>query len=99
MLFPTFWWGEGMPGVIIDAFICGLPVLASDWNFNCDVVDCNTGVIILPNNEKELYMGMKNILDMKYDLSAISQNCRKKARIFDIDNVLSESNLRKWELL
>ncbi len=33
-LFPTYWVSEGFPGVIVDAFFAGLPVLASDWNYN-----------------------------------------------------------------
>lgn len=34
MLFPTFWEGEGFPGILIDALIAGIPVIASDWNLN-----------------------------------------------------------------
>lgn len=37
-LFPTHWAGEGFPGVIIDSFILGKPILASNWNFNAEIV-------------------------------------------------------------
>lgn len=47
MLFPTYWNGEGFPGIVIDANVSGLPIIASDWNMNKEVVvDGETGYII-----------------------------------------------------
>ena len=47
LLFPTTWKGEGFPGVIIDAFIAGLPVIATDWNMNKEIIiDGTNGYII-----------------------------------------------------
>lgn len=99
MLFPTYWWGEGFPGVIIDAYICGIPVIASDWNYNKEFIDSTTGILIHAQNEDELFREMKNTLDGKYNLFAMSRNCMTKARLYDINYVLSKSNLMKFELL
>lgn len=41
MLFPTYWRGEGFPGVVIDAYIAGLPIIASDWSLNKEFVKDN----------------------------------------------------------
>lgn len=38
LLFPSVYPGEGMPGTIIDAFSAGLPVIATDWHFNAELV-------------------------------------------------------------
>ena len=47
MLFPTYWDGEGFPGIAIDAFVSGLPVIATDWSLNADIIkDGKTGVIL-----------------------------------------------------
>lgn len=44
LLFPSVYPGEGMPGTIIDAFSAGLPVIATDWHFNTQLVrDGETG--------------------------------------------------------
>ncbi|MGI6490874.1 MAG: glycosyltransferase family 4 protein [Pelotomaculum sp.] len=44
MLFPTYHPGEGFPATIIDAFYAGVPVLASSWNYNGDILsDGKTG--------------------------------------------------------
>ena len=38
LLFPTFYEGEGFAGTLIDAMAAGLPVLASDWKYNKEIV-------------------------------------------------------------
>lgn len=99
MLFPTYWWGEGFPGVVIDAYIAGLPIIASDWNCNCDVIDQNTGIIIHSKNEDELFQEMKNTIDGKYNLAELSRNCQERAKQYDNEYVLSEANLKRIGLL
>lgn len=51
MILPTFWKGEGIAGVFIDAFISGLPVLTTSWNVNEEVVFDNYNGWIIPIND------------------------------------------------
>ena len=51
MVFPTFWLGEGFPGVLIDAFIVGMPVIASDWNLNTEIVIDRFNGLIFKNKD------------------------------------------------
>lgn len=37
-LFPTTWKGEGMPGTLVDCFSAGLPTIATDWNYNAEIL-------------------------------------------------------------
>ena len=74
MLFPTYWYGEGFPGIVIDAYIAGVPLIASDWNMNTEVITEKTGVIIPPKDEEALYIAMKNCILGRYDLSAMKRN-------------------------
>lgn len=37
-LFPTYYEGEGFPGCLVDAFSAGVPVIASDWRYNNEIV-------------------------------------------------------------
>ena len=100
MLFPTFYDGEGFPGVIIDAFISGLPVLATDWHCNKDIVEDNkTGFIIPPQDEEALYNKMKVIIDNDNSLKSMRVNCQKEAWKYDNKVVLSDANLRRIGLL
>lgn len=100
MLFPTYWYGEGCPGAVIDAYIAGLPILASDWNLNGDYIeDGITGFLIEPKNSKALENIMEEILLEKKDLKSLSRNAKLKSYEFDIDNVLSKENLKKYKLI
>lgn len=51
LLFPTKWPGEGVPGTIIDSFAAGLPIIASDWNANRELIENKKQGILYPNDE------------------------------------------------
>lgn len=51
LLFPTRWAGEGVPGTVIDAFASGIPVIASDWNANKELIQDQVQGILYPNNQ------------------------------------------------
>ena len=88
MLFPTFWKGEGFPGVIIDAFVSGLPVIASDWNMNAEVVvDGENGFVIKANCVDALMDKMKYALMNKNQLIEIGKNNQLKAKNYHIDRI------------
>lgn len=38
LLFPTYYEGEGFAGTLIDAMAAGIPVLASNWKYNNEIV-------------------------------------------------------------
>lgn len=100
MLFPTFWHGEGCPGIVIDAYMCGLPIYASDWNLNKDyVIDGETGILYPPKSPGALYTVMENCINGKYDLERFSENALKEANKYDIDNVLSIIKLKENKIL
>lgn len=48
LLFPTHWAGEGVPGTVIDAFASGLPVIASDWNANRELIHHHSQGLLYP---------------------------------------------------
>lgn len=88
LLFPSYWKGEGFPGVIIDAFVAGLPVIATEWNMNLELIEDNVnGFIIEPKNAKALADKMNWVMENKDVLKPISENNRKKAKKYHIDEV------------
>jgi len=64
LLFPTFWGGECFPGTFIDAFSAGLPIIATDWKSNSEIVVNNVNGIIyssnIANNLKESIYSLIN---------------------------------------
>jgi glycosyltransferase involved in cell wall biosynthesis len=86
MLFPTYWKGEGFPGVIIDAFIAGLPVIATDWNMNSEIIeDGVNGFIIPPNDTVSLANKMMWVMENRDTSKAIGTRNQKKANDYHID--------------
>lgn len=60
LLFPTYYDGEGFAGTLIDAMAAGVPVIASDWRYNSEIVVPNkTGIICkAPEDEAHINAGV-----------------------------------------
>ena len=91
MLFPSYWAGEGFPGVVIDAYIAGIPIIASDWNLNKEVVnDGKTGYIIKTKDVQLLYDAMLSFIKGEVNLKEMRKYCAKYAYNYDYRSVISE---------
>ncbi len=91
MLFPTFWEGEGFPGVFIDAFIASLPIIATDWNFNKSIIeDGNCGFIIEPHDSTVLAEKMLSIIEKPETIIELSKASHNLAKKYDTREVMNE---------
>lgn len=52
LLFPTYYEGEGFGGTLIDAFSAGVPIIATDWHYNTEIITEQVG-FVYPTNQKE----------------------------------------------
>lgn len=84
MLFPTSYPGEGLPGTIIDSYISGIPVIASNWRYNSELIDDGkSGLLFDLENEVDFY---KHILFLKNNPEILYQmklNAFSKSKEFD----------------
>lgn len=79
LMFLTHYEGEGFPGTILDAFSSGVPVIATDWKYNSEIIDNGiNGMIVECNFENTLIYISMNI--EKWNL--MKKNCLKKAEIY-----------------
>ena len=90
LLFPTYYDGEGFAGTIIDAFAAGLPVVASEWKYNPELIsDGKTGLLFETHNVQQLInkilWSIKNV-DI---IESMRLNCASKAKMFLPENALS----------
>lgn len=88
-LFPSFWSGEGFPGVIVDSFISGLPILASDWGLNKELVDQETGFIIPAHDGTQMLSIVSNIINGRIALEPLAQKARQRAMCYDVNEVIT----------
>lgn len=86
MVFPTYHKGEGFAGTIIDCFIAGVPVVASRWNYNGDIIDDGVNGYLFEAKSVE---ALVNILTAAYEnqenLNLLRKNCVEEARKYKID--------------
>lgn len=94
MLFPTYWHGEGFPGVVIDAYKAGVPIIGSDWNLNSEFIkDGITGILVPTHSVEKLTEVMMNAIVSKYDYVAMSENCQREVWKYDVRNVINTNLL------
>lgn len=91
LLFPTVHYGEGFPGTIIDAYDAGLPVIASDWNYNKEIIKENITGVCYPYDKPEQF----NNLIWKYInepqlLIDMKKNCLWEADVYSPDTVMKK---------
>lgn len=92
MLFPSYWRGEGFPGIVIDALVAGLPIIISDWNFNADYVEEGvTGFVVKSKDVNTLFNRMLYVINNKDILSPLSELCQARATLYDTRNVINSS--------
>ena len=89
MLFPTFYHGEGFPGNVIDAYNSALPIIATDWLYNSDVVlDGKTGILVPIQNPRALSDAILKLYNDRNLHFVMAQNSLKEAGKYSPDKVL-----------
>jgi len=92
MLFPTSYPGEGFPGTILDSFIAGIPVIASNWRYNSEIIEHGkTGFIFDLKNEETFFDYTKKLILDKDLLFQFKLNANEKSKEF--------SSVKAWQLL
>lgn len=67
LIFPTYMPAEGYPGVVLEAFSVGLPVICSNWKYLPEIVDSSCGIFFEPKDTESLckaliiFMGSKDL--------------------------------------
>lgn len=97
MLFPTYWRGEGFAGIFIDAYIAGLPIIATDWAHNRAIL--GDDAYYIPSHDGDaLTEIMKNVIEEKLDLDKCSKLMQSEAKVYDTDHVITKKLLNKIDL-
>ena len=91
LLFPTFFHGEGFPGSIVDSFNTGLPIIASDWLYNKDVITHEVNGLLVPaRNPSALSLALERLYNDRELAYKIAKNNLEEAEKYKPDLVLKE---------
>lgn len=84
MLFPTHFYTEGLPGSIVDAYISGIPVIATEWLYAREFVEDGKSGFIIPftNGENDLIERVLQLKDDRKLLKSMQEYALKKRMEF-----------------
>jgi glycosyltransferase involved in cell wall biosynthesis len=85
LILPSYWEGEGHPGVILEAYCAGIPVIATRWGGIPEIVTTDTGILVEPRDVAGLAKAMQTLIDSDHLLSRLRAGARSKAAEFDAD--------------
>lgn len=78
LVFPCLWY-EGMPMIIIEAFACGKPVIASNLGAMAEVIaNGKTGLVFKPGNARDLAVKINWAIDHPERMQQMEINARKE---------------------
>ena len=89
LLFPTYYEGECFAGTLIDAFAAGVPVIASDWHDNPNIIDNGkTGRIFHTHNVEELTSILYEASANPESIIQMRSNCLDEAMKYQPERVI-----------
>ena len=89
MLFPTYYSGEGFPIGVVECLTGGVPVIASDWHYNSEIIQHGkTGFIFDLNDGNGLIDCINTILNDRALLLEMKKNAREYSDLFRPESVL-----------
>lgn len=82
MLLPTHYYTEGFPGSVLDAYISGIPVIVTKWQYATEFVDHEESGLIIPfeDDGTELFNQVCRLNNDEKLLQILKQGASKKGR-------------------
>jgi glycosyltransferase involved in cell wall biosynthesis len=98
MVFPTRYFTEGFPGTVLDAYISGLPIVATHWKHAADfIIHEKTGFIVPFEKSEEDFINAVIKIYQDYDLLIkMKHNAYKESLEYSSEgawNILISNNL------
>ena len=89
LLFPTFYAGEGLAGTLIDAMCTGLPVIATDWHNNNEIITHGSNGFLVPIQDSESIANILcDIAISPNNLLSIREHCIQYATRYLPQNII-----------
>ncbi len=82
---PTYHPGEGYPGVVLEAYLAGIPVICTRWRALPEIVDDSCGILVEPRNSENLYSAMKKLVDDEQLFEELRKGVKKQLNKFSAE--------------
>lgn len=82
LVMPSYFSGEGHPGVIIEALQCGLPVIATRWRSIPELVQHEeNGLLVEPRSSASLWAAIERLLQDAALYQRLSEGARRSGEL------------------
>lgn len=91
MLFPTFYTSEGYPNAVVDAFAAGLPVVATRWNYNADIIhDNEDGILVEVGSVGQIVDAIEKLANNPDAYETMRMNCLRRCEEYLPENAIAK---------
>lgn len=90
LLFPTYYMGEGFAGTVIDALAAGIPIVASDWRYNSEIVGEDVGFLFETKNVDALVSLLREFAEHPERVTAKKLSCLSRSKKYSTKTVFNE---------
>lgn len=95
LILPSQYEGEGHPGVILEAYAQGTPVVSTHWRSIPEIVlERKTGLLVEPGNPDQLFAALQELRENEALMQRMRRNALRYARCFDA----KYWHLSKWRV-
>jgi len=82
LLLPTFWPNEGYPGVIIESFLAGMPVITTRIGGIPEIVNETCGIFVEPESEVQLACAIDDVCRNPARYRELCDGAAKQGELF-----------------
>ena len=91
LLLPTRWKAEGVPGVLVEGKIAGLPAIVSDWKYNSEIVEHGVRGMVLERLDGDAMLQALQCIDKDRELlTRLKQGALRSAEEYMVDHYVDD---------
>lgn len=91
LLFPSVYIAEGFPGTLTDAFFSGTPVIATDWNYNGQLIEEGvTGFLYDPSRPDQMAELLVKAIENPALIQEMRLHCLKEAEKYTYTKMIRQ---------
>ena len=89
VLLPTRWASEGVPGILVEAKIAGIPAIVSDICYNAEIVHNEVdGIVLKDNNERSLSDAIRKLAENKQFYNAVRVGAKNDSDAYYVESYI-----------
>ena len=90
LLLPTKWFAEGVPGILVESKIAGIPAIVSNHNYNSEIVLNDVDGIVMNSIDEVSLSECINKINKPVVLCRLREGAKKSAQRFYIENYITK---------